>query len=374
MNLLIVGGDGLIGQAVAKKHLLEGDNVYIYDTHVNKFNDYTNLVGTNITDVVESDGLEDVLYNFNFDIISNHAAYVSVGDSQLNVGKYCKNNVGNYGYFLDAIRSSGRKPKKIIHASSMSFYGEGNRFCFTCGRNFFYDNFRTQLEIKCSNCHSDTSALPNDENTPHFPVSIYGVTKQAQENALKVFSFIHDIQCTALRYFSVYSTDQTPLNPFTGVLSVIANKIINEKEISLMEDGFQSRDLIHVDDVARAHFLASRNISNTNFEIFNVGTGNLTSINKIASHMRDVLCPNKPIVYNYKMRPGDIKDSYACLEKSFSKLNFRYQNQLFDQIDIYCQYIKDNWNKFVVSDLNTLDVTKDEFRLGIDSTILKEGM
>jgi nucleoside-diphosphate-sugar epimerase len=315
MRILITGGGGLIGQAVARKHLKMGDDVFIYDKRLNLYNDYSNLVGEDIT---FSDGrivdIYKVISEMNFDIISHHAARVGVGESQYNIVEYVRENVLFTAELLHALRFN--KPKKLILAGSMSPYGDSP---------FGYKH------------------VEEDNKNPQ---SIYGVTKLAQEELFRVFSVANNIPTISLRYFSVYGITQSPLNPYTGVLSVIGNLLLNEEKVELYDDGSQTRDLINVEDVAEAHFLATRYENKDIFEAFNIGTETSLPLSFIAGYMRDRISPQKEIIFNGKHRMGDILHSRADITKARELLGFTPKHDIINDMDAYCDYLLKNKERF----------------------------
>lgn len=327
MKILITGGGGLIGQAIAKKHIAEGDEVYIYDTQVNKYNDYSNLVGRVLPTAFYS--IADAIYDMKPDIVSHHAALVGVGQSQYDIERYVSNNVGFTGELLQAVLLFNKKPIKIIHAGSMGPYG------------------------------SYPENLAAHEDDFLHPVSIYAVTKLAQEELIRVFCESYRIPGISLRYFSVYGLQQSPLNPYTGVLSVIANMLLNNDKVELYEDGTQTRDLINVEDTANAHFLASRLSTSNNFMALNVGTGNSVSMEYVAEQMRNIIAPEKKIVFNGKHRIGDVQHMRAEITRTKAVLGWKPAHNIHDDIIEYCEHILANADKFKI---NTVEAEQNNIK------------
>ena len=151
MKVLVLGGKGLIGQAIVKHHLSKGDDVYTWDDESNKFNDYSNCIGKDLyiwNSEYNCETLKEALIKYKFDIISHQAAYVGVGDSQLNPKKYLDNNIGITSELLQAMIDTGIFPERLILAGSMGPYGEGNRICSECGE--IIDNItRYEIDILC---------------------------------------------------------------------------------------------------------------------------------------------------------------------------------------------------------------------------------
>lgn len=332
MRILITGGAGLIGQAIARKHIELGDTVYIYDTQINIYNDYINLDGI----VLDRDiTIKKALIESKPDIISNQASRVGVGQSQYEILDYVHNNICSTAELIQAVVDLNHNVKRIIHAGSMGPYGDL------------------------------PSGLRVDEDYGTNPESIYAVTKDAQEKLLKVFSKTYNIPTISLRYFSVYATNQTPLNPYTGVLSVIANQLLNNDKVEMYEDGSQTRDLINVEDIAEAHFVASRkNLKQTLFIPINIATGVSTDLLYIAERMRDLLAPEKKIIFNGKHRAGDVMHVDSDISLMINFLEWYPKYDIDTDIIEYCSYIEKNREKFTVRNTIKEEQTKIE-RLGL---------
>jgi dTDP-L-rhamnose 4-epimerase len=336
MKILILGGAGMIGQAIAKKHIQSGDDVDIFDLFLNPYTSHSPQYGQLVDEVIVE----------KYDLISNQASLVGVGESMYRPHDYLSNNVGETGKLIQLIINS-KKKIPIIHAGSMGPYGEGKRRCKVCYKEFTPCNIRTRISIPCPVCGCFlTSPLHIHEDDTKAPQSIYAISKLAQEEALRVFSQAYGNPVVSLRYFSVYATDQNPMNPMTGVLSIIGNQILNCNKVEINEDGQQTRDLIHVEDVAKAHFLASRDGTPPTFTYYNIGTGVNTSMISIASAMCKKMGKDLPIYTNNEVRRGDIRDSKADILKAARTLGFRYRVGIEQSIDEYCLYLLEHEKEF----------------------------
>ena len=357
MRILITGGAGLIGKAIAKAHLKRHDEIYIWDNKSNKFNSYDEVNGIDVSHL----SIEEAIKIVDPEIISHQAAKVGVGESQYEVMSYIENNIGLTSRIIEFLIKNPNNVKKIIHAGSMGPYGEGRYRCCECGNSFFLPK-RTKINIKCEYCvkeHNNVENYPMEEWFILSPQSIYASTKQTQEDMWRVFSEIKpQTKVCSLRYFSVYDTRCNPNNPYTGVLSIIANKAINSEEIILNEDGTQTRDLIHTDDIAQAHIQASlfdfENLKpkdlEINFKTFNIGTGISLSMKEIAERMVKALKIDKEIKFNNQKRCGDVKHSKAYIGSSKAYLKWEPKISIYDSIELYGKYILENWDKFKTED------------------------
>lgn len=306
MKLLILGGHGLIGSAIAKLHKQLGDEVFVYDKHLNSHIDYSNC-GMNWT----AYPLEALISEKKFDVISHQAALVSMIESQSCIQKYVDNNISITSELLQALYNLNYKPKLIL-GSSMGF-------------------------LK----HSKTQE-PLDEDYPCEPQSYYGISKMCQEQMVKLYAEQHSLNAIALRYFSVQGDDLSIHNKTTGVLNFIARQILEDNRVVLNEDGLMTRDIVSVQDVAEAHVLACKTWIK-GFDTFNIGTGIGTPLIEVAKKMIKELKPKTPIVCNGVRRQGDIRYSCANIRKAKKILKWAPNITLDDMVKSYCAKLRNQY-------------------------------
>jgi dTDP-L-rhamnose 4-epimerase len=133
--------------------------------------------------------------------------------------------------------------------------------------------------MKCPNCGKEVKAAPTDEDKPLHPTSIYAISKRDQEEMSLVTGRAYGIPTVALRYFNVYGPRQSLSNPYTGVCAIFSSRIKNNSKPIIFEDGWQSRDFTSVYDIVQANILVM-NFNSADYEVYNVGTGNPTSISE----------------------------------------------------------------------------------------------
>jgi nucleoside-diphosphate-sugar epimerase len=345
MNVLISGGRGLIGQAIAKEHIKWGDTVYLYDTRINPFLDYTlPFLGEDIT----HEGLESFLKRTPVDLISYQGALVGVGESQYAPYKYTLHNVTSLAEFQQSlVRLEVHAP--IFHAGSMAPYGEGSYFCQHCD-SMVYPREREDIVVLCPRCGEKLdkpAKMHSFEIDELRPVSTYAITKQTQEEMWRNYSKIHKVPVMSLRYFSVYGMEQSPLNPRTGVLNMIANQILNNKSIILNEDGEQTRDMVNAIDIGRIHAELSRKQID-GFSILNICTGKSHSLNDIAMRMKHAMNSSHTIVHTGKYRVGDVRH-VSGTNHSLSRYNLSLDSSLLLDIEAYGDWVVKNKSKFIAN-------------------------
>src|SRR5207249_11689937 len=143
------------------------------------------------------------------------------------------------------------------------------------------DLAKGRWEPLCHACGAPLAALATPETTSLGPTSVYAVTKKSEEELFLVFGAAYRLPTVALRYFNVYGARQSLSNPYTGVPAIFTARLLAGKRPPLFEDGTQSRDFVHVSDVARANALALTRPEGDG-RALNVGTGRGTSVREIA--------------------------------------------------------------------------------------------
>ena len=316
-SILITGGKGLIGKEICRKYLSEGWDVYTWDNESNPYNDYSDNIGIDLWSDVSS--LEDVFKNYNFNVVSHQASFVSVGESQYKIQKYMDNNIGITSELLQAMIDTNNFPEQLIFASSMGIYG---------------DILKRSYNYLC-------------EDSDKFPCSFYGISKLYQEEMIRIFAETYKIKSIALRYFSVYG-NINPLNPLTGVISVFINKFLNSDYVEINEDGLQTRDFIHVTDIANIHYDLYSGIEHNYFEEYNICSGKSFTLKEIAEYIKKKLNSSKEIKYNGLKRKGDIYYAKCYPNKIYDKYGWKAKVKLFDEIYNYIDYVLENKDKFII--------------------------
>src|ERR1700689_3527609 len=141
--------------------------------------------------------------------------------------------------------------------------------------------------------------------------SVYAATKLAQEDLVRIAAGALGIPFLVFRLQNVYGEGQSLNNPYTGILSIFSIRIRQGKEIVLFEDGQESRDFVHVSDVAEAMALGLTSGGGDGFTM-NVGSGVQVSVETIAQSLsRQWNGSGVPVVVSGQYRLGDIRHNYA---------------------------------------------------------------
>jgi len=350
-NILITGGAGFIGSNLSLKLINNGYNVTVLD---------------NLSEQIHGNALESPLYKsikdkVNFikgdvrskddwrialkgqDIVVHYAAETGTGQSMYEISKYIDVNVGGTANLLDILTNESHQVKKIIVASSRALYGEGRYDCSKHG--IVYPNAREvndmkmgDFNCKCPVCHSNVTLVATDENSKIHPSSIYGITKQNQEQMVLNIGKALGISSIALRYQNVYGPGQSLSNPYTGILSIFSNLIRNNEPINIFEDGKESRDFVYIDDVVEATFQAIE-FDQKIYDVFNVGTGIPTSVTEVVSLLISAYKSNIDYKITGNFRIGDIAHNYADNTKIEKTLGFKPKVYFKQGIKLFADWV-----------------------------------
>jgi dTDP-L-rhamnose 4-epimerase len=331
-RILVTGGAGFIGSHLVDMLLEKGHKVRIIDNlepqvhgTSGKRPAYLNSEAEFIkSDINNKSILKKALKNI--EVVFHLASAVGVGQSMYQIKKYTYINDVGTANLLELITQTRNKVQKIVVASSMSIYGEGKYRCHRCG--IFYPKRRSERQIKkriwemlCPKCTKVAIPIPTDEDKVLFSQSIYAINKSMQEKMCLVIGNVYKIPTVALRYFNVYGPRQSLSNPYTGVLAIFSCRVLNNRPPIIFEDGLQSRDFIHVKDVARASVLAMDKVE-ADYEVFNIGTGQGTNLLKLAEFLIKSINPKLKMQITNKFREGDIRHCFADITKINRKLGF----------------------------------------------------
>ncbi|KLE04694.1 epimerase [Aliarcobacter butzleri L353] len=331
-KILITGGAGFIGSNLSLKLIEKGYEVTVLDNLSPQIHGSYSPLYESIKDkvnfikgtVLSYDDWKKALDGV--DVVVHLAAETGTGQSMYEIEKYTDVNIKGTSIFLDILANEKHSVKKMIVASSRSIYGEGKYDCPKCG--IVYPNERKDEDmkngdfaVKCPYCGMDAKLLATDEDSKIHPSSIYGITKQVQEQMFMVMGKSLNIPAVAFRYQNVYGAGQSLSNPYTGILSIFSTRIKNGNDINIFEDGKESRDFVYVDDVVEATILGIEK-DEANYEVFNVGLGEAIDVNTVASTLTRAYNSSSKITISGNYRLGDIRDNYADLKKIKSKLGF----------------------------------------------------
>jgi UDP-glucose 4-epimerase len=275
MRILITGGAGFIGSHVADAFLAAGHDVGVLD-------DLSSGVKENLdprvrfwqTDIRDP-AVEGILADFRPEVVSHHAAQMSVGVSVREPKRDADINILGALNLLEAAVRHG--VRRLIFASTGgAMYG-------------------------------DQALPPTPETVSPEPVSPYGVAKLAVERYLHAFRVMHGLEAIALRYANVYGPRQNPHGE-AGVVAIFSRAIVADQAFMINGDGGQTRDYTYVGDVVQAVLLAAALRVEDRLPILNIGTGLETSVTDLVTILQAIV--GRPLRFQHgPAKPGEQRRS-----------------------------------------------------------------
>jgi dTDP-L-rhamnose 4-epimerase len=333
MKVLITGGAGFIGSHLADRLLAEGHEVRALDNldpqvHGNgQRPDYLDAaVELQVGDVRDHAAVARALEGV--DAVYHFAAAVGVGQSMYEIERYTSVNAIGAAVVLEEAVERRDAIGKLVVASSMSIYGEGQYRNPRTGEAGIAPGLRPESQLAAKEWEllaEDGGPLepePTAETKPLRPTSVYAVNKRDHEELFLSVGVAYGLPTVALRFFNVYGERQALSNPYTGVAAIFSSRLLNDHRPVVFEDGRQTRDFIDVRDLVRGCALALAT-DRADGSTVNLGTGRATSILQVADAIAAGLDKEiePEIVEQY--RAGDIRHCFADTRLAQERLGFR---------------------------------------------------
>lgn len=336
-NVLITGGAGFIGSNVARRLVSAGYEVTILDNlsiQIHGENpSLTSPLYRGIMDTVRfvhgsvTERTDWIRAMKEADAIIHLAAETGTGQSMYEIEHYTNVNIGGTALMLDILANTRHSVSKVVVASSRAIYGEG-RYRTPDG-GYVYplarrdeDMMRGDFECKYPGVDGPLELVSTHEESAIHPTSVYGITKQVQEQLVMTVCPTIGIAPVAFRYQNVYGPGQSLSNPYTGILSIFSTRIKNGNPINIFEDGAESRDFVYIDDVVNATILGLES-DKADGEVFNVGTGVAVDVLTVARTLIEKYGREVDVAVSGNYRLGDIRHNYADIDKAHRLLGFR---------------------------------------------------
>jgi nucleoside-diphosphate-sugar epimerase len=288
-HYLVTGGAGFIGSHLSEELSRRGHTVRVADSLIT--GKRSNLDHVNGVEFLEGD-LADLPFAQRavegVDYVLHQAAIPSVPRSVKDPITSNRANVDATLNVLVAARDAG--VKRLVFAGSSSAYG-------------------------------NTPTLPKREDMPNNPLSPYALQKVVGEQYLQMFTRLYDLETVSIRYFNVFGPRQDPTSPYSGVISVFATALIENRSPKIYGDGEQTRDFTYVANVVDG-VLRACEADGASGEVINVATGGRISLNKLFTTMRELVGGTVEPAYN-DVRSGDVKDSQADIAKAQRILGYQ---------------------------------------------------
>ena len=250
------------------------------------------------------------------------------------IERYTRTNTLATAGFLEEVVAAKERPQRLVVASSMSIYGEGQYTCpvhgiMAPGPRPEHQLAEARWEPTCEVCGAELSPLATPETKPLIPTSIYAITKRDHEEMCLVVGAAYGIPTVALRFFNVYGPGQSLSNPYTGVAAIFSSRLMNGNRPTVFEDGAQSRDFTHVSDIASGILRALESDDAVGHAV-NLGTGRSVSIVEVAEALASGLGVSIEPVITGQYRSGDIRHCYADTARARELLGFEASVRLED--------------------------------------------
>lgn len=371
MKILITGGAGFIGSSLALALIARGHVITVLDNLSEQIHgkdaENTSELFSRIRDKVnfiKGDVCNEADWRKVLpgqDVIVHLAAETGTGQSMYQIKRYTDVNIGATSLLLDLLANGQYPVKKVIIASSRAIYGEGKYFSENYG--YVYPETRTRERMSAGKFDvtfkedEDLQPVATDEESKIHPTSVYGITKQVQEQMVMTVCPTIGISPVAFRYQNVYGPGQSLKNPYTGILSIFSNLIKNRQPINIFEDGKESRDFVFIDDVVDATVAGIENDAAAN-TVFNVGTGVPTTVLEVARTLADSYGISVPLAVSGDFRVGDIRHNYADMSLIEKKLAFKPGVSFKEGIQKFTAWVNEQEEVALIDYKRSLDEMK----------------
>jgi UDP-glucose 4-epimerase len=295
-RVLVTGGAGIIGSHVSDVFIENGWTVEIVDNLSSGKRSNVPAAATFHELDIRSPETSHLVKDGKFDVIVHLAAQIDVRRSVADPLYDASVNIIGTLNILESVRNSGRAADTRIVFSSTggAIYG-------------------------------DLATPPTIESTPKEPDSPYAITKLAVEHYLSYYTRIHGLETVVIRFGNVYGPRQDPHGE-AGVVAIFCGRVLENRPLTIFGDGTQTRDYVHVTDVAEAAFLVATAelppVRRLDDRAFNIGTGSATSVVDLARVLLDAAGADVPIEFAPR-RAGELQDSCLSVDKARDVLGWR---------------------------------------------------
>jgi len=287
-HYLVTGGAGFIGSHLAEELVRRGHRVRIVDSLIT--GKRANIEHISPVEFIEGDLADlDVARRAveGCEFVLHQAAIPSVPRSVTDPITSHRANVDATVNVLVASRDAG--VRRLVFAGSSSVYG-------------------------------DAAALPKHEDMTPNPLSPYALQKLVGEQYLRMFTRLYGLETVSIRYFNVFGPRQDPSSPYSGVISVFAAALLENRSPDIHGDGGQTRDFTYVANVVDG-VLRACEAPKASGEVINVATGGRISLNDLFEEMQRIVGASVTPTYGAP-RQGDVRDSQADIGKAKAILGY----------------------------------------------------
>jgi dTDP-L-rhamnose 4-epimerase len=359
--VLITGGAGFIGSALARRLVKAGYDVAVMDVlhpqvhGEGKAIDLPPSVRLFTGDVTHAADCDAVLRLFQPAQIVHLAAETGTAQSLSEATRHGSVNVVGTTQLLDALSRAALVPDQLVLASSRAVYGEG---AWQSGSELFYPPPRSHAQLLAGiwdpQGPTGESVVPLPScagRTEPRPTNIYAATKLAQEHILAAWTAAHDTKLSLLRLQNVYGPGQSLTNSYTGIVALFARLAREQRTLDVYEDGRILRDFVFIEDVVEALFAAIEGPAAEN-RCLDIGSGIPTTIHDLAQKIAAICGAPEPVVVA-KFRDGDVRAARCDIESAKSELDWRPRWSLEDGLLALLGWIGEQAESSVETDDHT---------------------
>jgi UDP-glucose 4-epimerase len=318
-KILVTGGAGFVGSNLVKKliHTYKAEVTVLDDLFNGNINHLQGLDCHFIKGTVEDVPLVNELVSRNEVIF--HLAARNINISNKNPREDLEVNViGSFNIFEACLKYN---VQKVVYTSTASVYG-------------------------------NTSRIPITEDEQKSFLSFYSASKYSAEVYAKAFYELHNLPVAIVRYSNVYGSNQSPNNPYCGVIGKFIENALKGEPIMIHGDGEQTRDFTFIEDAVEATILAAATDKSAG-EVYNVGTGIETSVNKLAENILELTGSSSEIIYIDHRDIDNIRRRAVDIEKTRHDLRyqplFSMKQGLKRTVEWYHKYLKVSLNLLLIN-------------------------
>ncbi len=294
-HYLVTGGCGFVGSHLVEALVQKGERVRVFDNcstgkaeNIAHLKDQIEFIDG---DLRELDAIQQAVADV--DYVFHQGARPSVARSVAD--PILSNNININGTLNILVAARDAGVKRVVYAASSSAYG-------------------------------NIPTLPRSETLSPQPASPYAITKYVGECYCRVFTQVFGLETVALRYFNIFGPRQNPTSQYSAVIPKFIHAYLHDNSPVIEGDGEQSRDFTYIANAVHANLLACH-AEGAVGEVFNIGCGQQTSINRLASLIGEMMETDTKPVY-IDPRPGDVRHSCADIRKAQQLLGYEPKIEL----------------------------------------------